>query len=248
MSRAVIKAGEARIPTHGAYSLDLRDISRRADAMIAAARDEVERMVAAARSEAEAVRQEIEESAYRASYEKGLAEGRAAGQAEALREARERFAQDQASLAAMMGETVRAFEGRREQLYLSARRDVVVLAIAVARRVLAKLPELGEAAIEAAMHACAEALDLTRGATEILVRAHPDDCRSLERLAEEVARTTQASKNIRMVEDASVGRGGVIVETSESEVDARASARVERIADELVTDWRARAKTLSLEK
>ncbi len=248
MSGAVIKAGQARIPSRGAYTLDLRDIADRAEAIIAAARGEAERILSKARDEAESVREEITESARRAGREQGLREGREAGQAEALQEAREQFAREQASLTGMMTEMLRTFEKRREQLYLSARRDAVVLAVAVARRVVARLPEIEEAATESAMQACAEALDLVRGATEIVIRAHPEDCRAIDRLVGELAGLTQSSRHIRLAEDASVGRGGVIVQTSDSEVDARAAARMERIADELVSDWRARVKALSLDR
>jgi flagellar assembly protein FliH len=248
MSGTVIKLGQTRFPSRGAYALDLRDISSRAEAMISAAQMEAERLTAAAMTEAEQSRKVIEEAAYGAGLERGLAEGREAGRAEALKEAREQFVKDQSSLTAMLGETLRTFEHRREQLYLSARRDVVVLALAVARRVVAKMPGLEEAATESAVQACAEALDLVRGASEVVIRAHPDDRRALEQLAGEVAQVTKASKNLQMVEDESVGRGGVVVQTADSEIDARAAARVERIADELVTEWRERLKALSLEQ
>jgi len=248
MSGAVIKAGQTRVPSRGAYTLDLRDISARAEEIIAAARSEAERTIAEARSQAEEARATIEDAAHAAGLDRGLTEGRDAGHTEALQEARERFAQDQACLTKSLGGVLKAFESRREQLYLSARRDVVVLAIAVARRVLAKMPELDEAATEAAVQACAEALDLVRGATEVVIRAHPDDCQALGHLAQEIAQAAQASKDVRITEDPSVGRGGAVVETSDSEVDARAAARVERVADELVAEWRERSRKLSLEQ
>jgi flagellar assembly protein FliH len=247
MSGAVIKADQARLALRGRYSLDLRDISRQAEDMIAAARAEAARIVTEARDQAESVREAIRQEAQRSGYQKGLAEGREQGRAEALAQAREQFAADQVSLVQALGGVVEKFEAQREKLYLAARRDVVVLAVALARRIVAKLPELGDAAGDAAVKACEEALDLVRGATEVVIHTHPDDWAAVEHLADEVQRAMQSSRSIRVVEDASIGRGGVALESADCAIDAKASSRVDRIAAELVAGWQKRMKELSLE-
>jgi flagellar assembly protein FliH len=247
MSGAVIKADQARFVSRGMYSLDLRDISRQATDMIAAARVEAERIVVEARVQAESVRESIRSRAHREGYEQGLAEGSEKGHAEALAQAREKFAEDQASLIMALRGMLDAFNAQREKLYLAARRDVVVLAVAAARRVVARLPDLDETAGHAAVQACEEALDLVRGETEVVVRTHPDDWAAVDHLAEEIKRSMQGSRNMRVVEDASIGRGGVVLQGADCEIDATAASRVDRIADELVADWRKRLKELSLE-
>ena len=124
---------------------------------------------------------------------------------------------------------------------------MVVLAVAAARRIVARLPELNETASAAAVKACEEALDLVRGASEVVVRANPDDWAALDHLAEEIRRSMQGSRNMRVVEDESIGRGGVVLEGPDCLVDATAASRVDRIADELMADWRKRMTELSLE-
>ncbi|HVP10478.1 MAG TPA: FliH/SctL family protein [Phycisphaerae bacterium] len=247
MSRAVIKADEARFASRGMYSLDLRDISRQAADMIATARAEAERLVVEARRQAETLRESIQRAAHREGYEKGLTEGREKGRAEALAQAREQFAKDQASLVTALTGLLEAFKAQREKLYLAARRDVVVLAVTLARRIVARLPELGDAADDAACKACEEALQLVRGATDVVIRTHPDDRTALEHLVDEIKSSMQASRDIHLVEDASVGRGGVVLESADCTIDAKASSRVDRIADELVAGWQRRMKELSLE-
>jgi flagellar assembly protein FliH len=247
MSGAVIKADQAVFASRGRYSLDLRDISQQAVDMIAAARCEAEGIVAEAGRQAASVREAIRQAAHREGYEKGLAEGRERGSHEALAQARERFAKDQASLAAALTQVIDAFNAQREKLYLAARRDVVVLAVAVARRIAARLPELDGATGEAAVKACEEALELMREATEVVVRTHPDDWSAVEQLAAELGRSMQGSRHMRIVEDPSIGRGGVVLQSTDSVIDAQAPARVDRIADELMADWRKRLKELSLE-
>jgi flagellar assembly protein FliH len=247
MSGAVIKADQVRFASRGRCSLDLRDISRNADEMIAAARAEAERIVGAARDQAESTREAVRQEACRDGRAQGLAEGREQGQAEALAQAREQFAKEQASLVTALTGVVEALNAQREKLYLAARRDVVVLAVALARRIVARLPELDGAAPESAVQACAEALDLVRGATEIVIRTHPDDWAAVEHLASGLHCSMQGSRNLRVVEDASIGRGGAVLESAECAIDATASSRVDRIATELVADWQKRMKELSLE-
>jgi flagellar assembly protein FliH len=248
MSGVLIKAGDARVLTRGMYGLDLRDISRQADATLSEARAEAERIVADALQQGQEQRQAVLQEARREGYEKGLAEGRAAGQEAGLTQCRQEFADQQADLISSLTGLFEAFSARREQMYLAARRDVVVLAVAIARRLARKLTAIEEVASDAATEACAEALELVRGATDATVRIHPRDRAALQRVAEELAGSMESSRHIRLLDDASVGRGGVIVETAESTIDATIDARVERIADELVTDWRERTKALSLEE
>lgn len=247
MSSGVIKAEVAHSLAGGLCSVDLRDIAAQAEAMLAAARAEADQIVASARDEARAQSEAIRQDAHREGHKEGLAQGQAQGQAAALAEARERFTQDQDSLVSALTDLLAAFAAKREQMYLAARRDVVVLAVAIARRIAGKLEEMVDVAPDIAAAACGEALDLVQGATEASIRAHPDDWAALEHLAESLHKETQASRHVRVVEDASVGRGGVIVETADSTVDATLTSRIERIADELVTDWRGRMKALSME-
>jgi flagellar assembly protein FliH len=244
MSGTVIKAGDARALTRGLYSLDLRDIAGKAEAMLSTARSEAARLVEEARRQALAEREGIRQSAQR----KGYAEGGAAGRAAALEEARKRFAEEQTALTVALGDLLGAFGARREELYLAARRDVVVLAMAIAQRIVSRLAGMADAAPEMAAEACRQALELVGEATEAVIRVHPDDRRALEQIAEGLSRAVQSSRHLRLVEDPSVGRGGVVVETADCAVDAQAASRVDRIADELVTDWRQRMKALAIER
>lgn len=247
MRGCVIKAAEARTLSRGMYSIDLRDIARQASEVVDAARVEADRIIAQARERAELERREALEAARREGYEVGLAEGDAAGRAQALAEATERYARDQASLTSALTELMTQFAAQREQFFVSARRDAVVLGVAIARRVISRLAELGDTAGDAAAAACAEALALLRGASGAVVRVHPEDQAAVQQFAGDLARTMSVAGDVRVVEDASVGRGGCVVQAEDCVVDATAAGRVARISDELVADWRARLRELSVE-
>jgi flagellar assembly protein FliH len=246
MSGALLKAGEVGALRGGMSSLDLRDISRQAEEILAAARAEADQIAGQARKQLDAEREVVRQAAHRSGYEKGMAEGRETGRSAALEEARERFLKDQASLVSALTELLNTFSAQRERMYLAARRDVVVLAIAIARRITAKFEVMDEVAPDLAVQACEEALALVGEATKAVVHTHPDDWQAVESLTETLADSVQ-SRHIRVVRDASVGRGGVVLETGDSAVDAQVGLRVDRIADELVTDWRERLKRLSIE-
>lgn len=247
MSRVILKAGDVGRVTRSLRSLDLRDIGGQADAMLAAARVEAERIVREARGQAEAGRAAVRQAAHDEGRAEGRAEGRSAGYEAALAEAREQFATEQSALQSALSKLLSDLGERREQLYASARRDVVVLAIVIASRIVRRFASSETLAPEAATEACEEALGLLQAASEVVVRTHPDDAASIERLSEQIAEQARASRHVRIVEDETVGRGGVHVAASDTAIDATIGSRIERIADELVSDWRSRVKALGME-
>lgn len=244
---SVIKAHDQMRLSSGLHSLDLRDIAKQAESFLASARAEAERIVQEARAQAEVERQSIHQVATRKGYDQGLVKGAEAGREKALAEAKASFSEDQDLLVSTLSKLIGDFDERRERLYAAARLDVVVLAIAIASRLSEKFSLMEDIAPDAAVQACREALVLLRDATEVVIRVHPEDSAALGHLADQLASAMKTSRHFRIVEDHDIDRGGVKVEASDSSVDATITARIERIADELVTDWRKRMKDLSIE-
>lgn len=247
MSRAVIKAGQERIVSQGYCSFDLRDISRQAASILNDAKIEAVRIVAEARTQAAAIRQEESTDARRGGYQEGLIQGREDGRAAGLAESRERFKTEQAALLSTLTDLARQFDAKRERLYLEARQDVLVLGIAIAARICRKFTDAEELSLPAASQACQDALAMLSDATQVVIRAHPGDAAAIERFCEDWSRAVKSSRHARIVEDSSIGRGGVIIESAESAVDATIGSRIERIADELVAGWREQMKKRSIQ-
>jgi len=247
VSEALIKAGDRRLTTRGMCSLDLRDISEQARSIISQAEADGRRIVEEARLKANREGEHLRQTATRWGYQEGLARGREEGQAQGLSEARAKFAEQQAVLARTLSEALRAFEARREEFLAAARRDAIVLAIAIAQRVIGRIEQIEPEPGAAAVASCAEALELIGQATQVEIRVHPADARAIESLCESVRDATKEARSIRIVEDEAVDRGGVMVRAAETEVDGAVASRLERIADELVSEWRDRQKRLSIE-
>ncbi len=247
MSGSVIKAGEARMLTRGMYSLDLRDIARDAAAALADAHARGERIVEEAMARAEAQREAVLAEAKQVGYAEGHAEGFAAGRQAALDEVTATFQRDKEALTASLETALSAFGEQKEMFYTVARCDVVTLAIAIARRIIKALPESDAAAVSAAEGACGEALELITKASDVRIRLNPADKAALAALASETNKACEDARHVAIVADENVVRGGAVVETAECEIDGTVATRVERIADELVADWRRRMEKLSLE-
>ncbi|MFQ5411331.1 MAG: FliH/SctL family protein, partial [Phycisphaerae bacterium] len=185
--------------------------------------------------------------AHREGFEKGMAEGRAEGHDAALAEARERFERDQSTLVSTVTNLVENFDQRRERLYTAARRDVVVLAIAIGARIAGRFARMEGIDTGAAEQACSEALRLVEKATDVVIRTHPEDAAAIQLLSDRLESAFRTNRHVRIVEDEGIARGGVAVEAADGKIDASIQARVDRIADELVSDWRKRMKALSIE-
>jgi flagellar assembly protein FliH len=246
MRGVVLKADQAAALPRGACSLDLRDIARQAEQIVAEARARADALLADARAEIERQRLAAHEEARLRGREEGLAQGRLEGREAALADAQAAFAAERAPLVDALTALLESFSASREQLLVAARQDVIVLAIAIAARVTGRLAAQAWASSAAAEEACEEALGLLSAASEPVVRVHPADLAAVEHHCARLAGSLKSAAGVRLREDESVGRGGIRLETADASVDATLASRIERIADELVAGWRERLRGLAL--
>lgn len=257
MPNGIIKVGDTGATLRGMYALDLRDISAEAAAALEVAKSEAANILEKARTSAAAERGSAREAGHDEGYQAGLREGRDAGREEGLRESRERFARDQATVMTALAEVIDGFRDRRERLFLAARRDVVVLAITIAQRIVSGLSREPEGSAGIACDACARALSLIGEATSVDVRLNPDDLAALRRLVDgpgaseddspsNAARMLLATEHVRFIADEAVAPGGAVVRSADCEVNAEVSDRVERVGNELIADWQERQRELGL--
>ncbi len=180
--------------------------ARRIPAAVHDADQRVRRMVAAAEEEAARIRAQADADRARV-----LAEAAEEGHREGL-------ARAAAALAAAAQE--------RNRRLSTADREVVALALDVARRVLGReLAERASAVADLAARALAEA----RERREVTLRVNPGDAAAV---AEAGGRLTaillRAPLEVR--EDPSVPRGGAIVETDAGRIDARVETQLAHLA------------------
>lgn len=153
------------------------------------------------------------ENAYQQGLRDGTTAGEASGKAIAQAAAESRIRQIEASVTTR----IEAVEARLESAVLDWDSRVAELALAVARRIVGEVCEVPGAA---ATHVARMALKKLGSEFRVVMRCHPAD---LDILGSErdLWNGRGAGRRVELVDDESIGRGGVIIETDTGTIDAR---------------------------
>jgi flagellar biosynthesis/type III secretory pathway protein FliH len=173
--------------------------------------------VASAKAQAEAIVASAE-AVREAARQEGYAAGREAGLASVT-----------ALLAAARAEVDRRAQGAEAEL----RRLAVRIAEKILARTLALGPDAVVDVVRGALAAAAERRDL-------VVRVHPDDVAVVVEARERLLAGAAARAHLAVRADATVGRGGCIVETEVGSIDARLDVQLAAIERALLGDGEPR--------
>lgn len=227
----MIRRADAGSLAREAVVLDLGDLARQGEAMVERARREAERIV----DEAKAERERLISGAAEQGHAEGLAAGQAEGYAEGLERGRaEAIAAEAEALGALESSWIGAlerFEAMRHELRAEAERGVLALAVRLGERVAKRAIELDEGA---AVRQLAEAIELTMRPSRVRVRVSPGDAESVRSAVPGLADRLSESTSVVVVEDGSLSRGSVVVETDESKIDGTIETQLARIVGVLL--------------
>lgn len=227
----VIKSIHAAPIEAQATVLDLGDLQRQADAIVAGAAADAERILAEARGRADEIVARASETGraegHAEGLERGTAEGREAGRAEAL-----------AARSAEIDELLKGwtaaldwFDGEREEMLVAARADVLEFAFALARKIVFRAAATDPTVIEDQL--AAALAHLTRP-TGLHVRVHPDDRDRAALVLPGLVERLGAHGHVRLEDDDTITRGGCRIGTERGGVDATLERQLERIAETLL--------------
>jgi flagellar assembly protein FliH len=184
------------------------------------ARQQGAELVAVAREQAETIAASAREQGFAAGYAAGIEKAEAAA----------------AGLLAQAGETASAVGRFRDETIAGAERELVQLALGIAEKVLQRSFELEP---ERVVDVLRGALRKTYSRDGLEVVCNPDDLRRLETAGPELAGTLGGLRDLRVVADRRIARGGVVVRTPAGDVDATIDSQLERIAGLLLEERRA---------
>jgi len=153
---------------------------------------------------------ELAPDARQTAFREGEAAGRSAAQNE-MRPLVERFAR-----------TIEELAGLRPRLREQAERDVVRLAVAIARRVVRRELTIDPQAVGGLVKA---ALEQLAGEERIRVRVHPEDEAAVRRALAQAGRAA----SIEIQGDAALERGSAVFETGCGNLDASAQTQLAEI-------------------
>ncbi|MBI2823492.1 MAG: hypothetical protein HYX69_02235 [Planctomycetia bacterium] len=212
----VIKGTDRGCANQGvAFNFD--DLAAQAETRLEGARAEAARLIAQARDEADAIR------------EQAKADGLRAAEAEIDRLLEERVAQRLQTFAPALEAAAREVRGAKHSWLAQWDGRAVRLATAIARRVIrCELRANPDIPVELVR----EALQLATGAQSVRVRVHPVAAAAvgtrLRQLLDELATGAQAE----LIADPTIGPGGCRVETENGTIDQQFEAQLARIEEE----------------
>lgn len=119
----------------------------------------------------------------------------------------------------------------RDQILLHWESAVIKLSLALAERILRREIEARSTAPHSLI---ADALQLTAGASSVVLRLNPLDAQEIEAHWEDWQQRQTSPQSLKVVADPRISRGGCLLETPAGEIDGRIETQLARIAAELL--------------
>lgn len=237
---AVLKLSNSADMLKDAVVLDLGDLRRQGEAIMAQARERA----AAAIKAGEAERARLIADAAAVGHAQGLEQGRAEGFARGLEEGRAAgLAERREALERLdraWTESLGAFTAARERLLDEAGRDVVLLAARLAERVVKRAVALDPSIVQDQLRAV---LGLVMRPSRVSIRIHPDDRALATDALPGIVAAMGTVAHAEVQDDASLARGSCVARLRGTgagdglpggEIDASIDTQLERLARALL--------------
>jgi len=220
---------------HSSTPYSLNDIETSARTLLDSAREDAKAIVDEAKAEAarllENLCSETEEDARKRGYEAGFEEGKKAVFENHMSE----YQEDIEALSSALRHIRSSLEDGKRRLEKAAERDLVTLALAVAKKVIdhevSVTPEVAANVARRAVGLLGE-----RETVELLL--NPDDIKLIEAYLPELRKEFADLREVQLTPVNSVPRGGCVARTEVGTVDARIESQIDQIAKELLEDIR----------
>lgn len=205
-----------------------------ADAILAEARQKARRLeeesrqqLARWREQEEAklarLREQAREQGYQTGWEQGLAEGYRAGAARAEEEWQGRLKE--------INGLLRHAAQIKEQMIQEAEDDILLLCLAIVRKVLGQLAEQQE---ETARHLIRQAFRENRLQGRVRLVIHPSDLPAVETLLQELSNLLEGERLIELAVDPEVASPGCVIHTEHGTIEATLDAQLATIREHLM--------------
>lgn len=226
---ALIRRADAESVARDAMVVDLGDLMRQGERIRERAKGEAEQIIAAAKAEREKILHGAREQGHSEGFAKGRADGHAKGRDEVLAQT---LAERKAQIAAIekgWTQALQQFASQRDAMMQEARREVITLALEIARRVVKREVEVDRQVAERQL---ASVLELLAFPTRLVVRINPRDREVLDRALPSLLARFPLAQHAELVEDPAVEPGGCLVRTGGGGwIDARVQTMVDRVCE-----------------
>ncbi len=224
----IIKASNSSPLIKDAIVLDMGDLARQARRMKESAQAQATAIVEQAKAQAQTLVSQGHEQGFAKGqaegFAKGLEEGRAAGRSESLAQAQNDLKKLQESIGAAMAQV----EANQQRLMLDAQQAVLELALKMGEKLVHRIVEVDP---QVAVDALADALAHVLGPMEVTVRICPEDRTVLEEAMPELKAQFASFKQVHLVDDAAVDRGGCVLTYGQGRLDATVETKLRRVVE-----------------
>lgn len=228
----IIKRADLETYTRDAVPMDLGDLQKRGEAVIAAAQEEASRILKVANQERERLISDASETGRTSGYQDGLAQGQETGTTQGTQLAESEHSTRLDELAHAWSTALQSWENDRSDLMLNARNEVIELASEIAARVIKRTIDLDPEVVVDQLETVLETLVTP---TDIRVKVHPNDVELLKRVMPGMIEQCSACNHAELVEDDTLAPGSCVVTTKGGgTIDASISTQLNRIVATLL--------------
>ncbi len=171
-----------------------------------------------AKKEAEEIKRNAYDEGYKEGYEKGFSEGYEKG----LKEGKAEYEK----LIGLLKSVIDGIKNAKEKLLDEVEPEVIEVLKILIRKIILKEAELDEGLV---IRVIKTAIKKLEERSKIVVRVNPEDLPKVVDKREEFFRSIEGLKELEIIEDPRVGKGGCIVEGGLGVVDARIEKQIEEI-------------------
>lgn len=231
---ALIKRTDLHGMVYDPVPMDMEDVRLRAQQMRDEAEAYAERVVLEAQAERERLIDGAEKIGHERGYQEGYAEGLEKGKADGAEQALKRRGAKLGQLETAWTEALAAFDAARDDMLDRARNDMLVLACAIARKVVGRMVELDGTMVVEQLRSVLRA---HARPTSLFVRVHPADELLARQALPELMATLTGGDHVELEADERVSRGSCAALTEGAGViDADLDRQLDRIVRELIPE------------
>jgi flagellar assembly protein FliH len=209
----------------------MRDVENVAKATLMRAQEQAEALLLEAQREAELLKTEGYsdglQSGQRDGFAKGQQEGTAAGTKQALAEHKSQLTNVVTALTAAVAE----LDASRRNLESDGLREVVALAVAIARRVTKRQGLVDPDVLTENLR---EAMKLVAHGADVRIAINPQQKAVLESVLPQLRLSWPDLKHVELIDDAALCPGGCRIFTARGSVDADLDAQLDRVVNDLL--------------
>lgn len=228
---AVIKQTRAREIVHHTEVFDLGDVKRQAQQLLADAQRDADAIVQKARQEAQRLTSGAAQEGYARGFEQGLNEGRERGSREGFEETVKQLTPRLQTLIDAWNAALMQWESDRTCMFLEAKRDVLELALRMARMIVHRHIAVDQSVVADQLVA---ALKYVGKTSSLVVAVHPSDrelmSKTMPALLEQLGRCEQ----VALRDEPSLQPGGCVIATEGGRVDASIETQLRRLTESLI--------------